>query len=130
MRKILTFSTLAIFFSAVLSSCGTTDSNNSKSGSKTEEKTVVFEGKYLLKSSKENYMIFRTDGTGEEKTSFGLEQFKWRKDKNQLCISKSIQLDETSEPIETPESCGKFTLTGSDLTWEMDGFTVYLIKAE
>ena len=136
------FFSIAGIISFSITSCGTDNSVNSdsKSSSKTEEKKVAFEGKYLTTASLDgeepgtldtgNYMIFRTDGTGEEKTYIlGLEQFKWRKDNNQLCISKSYQLEATFDTLTgSNESCGKYTLTGNDLTWEIDGAKIYLIK--
>jgi hypothetical protein len=91
---------------------------------------VTFEGKYVLKGSEDSYMIFRADGTGEENSSQGLEQFEWRKSNGQLCMVKSYQLDESSDPVKSPEECGEYALTDNKLTWKIAGITVNLIKVQ
>jgi hypothetical protein len=132
MKKITQLSFLLLTLSLVISSCGikNSDNSNNTNSSKTQEKAVVFEGKYVLEGSEDSYLIFRANGTGEENSSQGLEQFEWRKSNGQLCMVKSYQIDETSEPIKTPEDCGEYTLTGNKLTWKIAGITVNLIKVQ
>jgi hypothetical protein len=84
----------------------------------------------VLKGSEDSYMIFRADGTGEENSSQGLEQFEWRKSNGQLCMVKSYQLDESSDPVKSPEECGEYALTDNKLTWKIAGITVNLIKVQ
>lgn len=86
------------------------------------------EGKFILKGSEESYMIFNSDGSGIEQTMVnGRESIKWTIEDNELCISKSFQLDDLSEPIEN-KSCGTFELSDGKLTWKIDGLNVVLYK--
>jgi hypothetical protein len=92
---------------------------------KGEEK---LEGKFILRGSEESYMIFNSDGSGIEQTMVnGRESFEWTIEDNELCVSKSFQLDDLSEPIEN-KSCGTFELSDGKLTWKIDGLNVVLYK--
>ena len=110
----------AILIASVLMiGCGETGNSNNNSESQ-------LEGKFVLEGMEESYMVFNADGTGEENSSQGLEKFEWKKTDGKLCIVKLYQLDESSEPIKSEESCGNFELSNNKLTWEVAGVTINL----
>ena len=133
MQKVISISAAMLVFSSIVTSCGsndTTTGENSKPVEKVSKLEGKLEGKFVLKSSEDSYMIFKSDGTGEEKSSTtGLEKFEWKIKEGELCISKNYQMDEASEPISS-SSCGKYTLKNNELTWEVDGFSIQLTKSE
>jgi len=133
MQKLLTFISAMLVTSTILTSCGgnnTTTEENEKTVEKEGKVEGKLEGKFVLKSSEDSYMIFNSDGTGEEKSSTtGLEKFEWKINEGELCISKKYQMDEASEPVSS-SSCGKYTLKNNELNWEVDGFSIQLYKPE
>ena len=129
MQKLLTIISVMLVTSTILTSCG---GNNTTTGeiNKPDEKEGKLEGKFVLKNSEDSYMIFNSDGTGEEKSfTTGLEKFEWKINKGELCISKNYQMDEASEPVSS-SSCGKYTIKNNELNWEVDGFSIQLYKPE
>ena len=99
MQKLLTIISVMLVTSTILTSCG---GNNITTGeiNKPDEKEGKLEGKFVLKNSEDSYMIFNSDGTGEEKSfTTGLEKFEWKINEGELCISKNYQMDEASEPV-------------------------------
>jgi|APGre2960657444_1045066.scaffolds.fasta_scaffold139093_1 hypothetical protein len=137
MQKLLTIISAMLVSSTILTSCGgnntTTEENKKtveKEGKAEGKVEGKLEGKFVLKSSEDSYMIFNSDGTGEEKSSTtGLEKFEWKINEGELCISKKYQMDEASEPLSS-SSCGKYTLKNNELNWEVDGFNIQLYKPE
>jgi hypothetical protein len=121
MKKVMTIVGAILIASVLMIGCGETGNsiNNSES---------QLEGKFVLEGMEESYMVFNADGTGEENSSQGLEKFEWKKTEGKLCIVKLYQLDESSEPIKSEESCGNFELSNNKLTWEVAGVTINLEK--
>ena len=108
---------------ALLLTIGCRETGNSNNNSESE-----LEGKFVLEGMEESYMVFNADGTGEENSSQGLEKFEWKKTDGKLCIVKLYQLDDSSEPIKSEESCGNFKLSNNKLTWEVAGVTINLVR--
>jgi hypothetical protein len=119
MKKVMTIVGAILIASVLMIGCGETGNSNNNSESQ-------LEGKFVLEGMEESYMVFNADGTGEENSSQGLEKFEWKKTEGKLCIVKLYQLDESSEPIKSEESCGNFELSNNKLTWEVAGVTINL----